>query len=571
MEKILEIIEKNISSTGYTDLSLTALHTGAYSKIEELGRTLYDKYSNKNISFSFPSLRPDCLTKEIVQLNRMGKKSGFTLAPEAGTERLRKVINKHIDQDEFLHGVETIYSQRWKLVKLYFMIGLPTETEEDLNGIVDLTLEVLRIGRSFHRKNCSVNVSISTFIPKPHTPFQWLPMDSVETIIAKQDFIRKKLKHPQINFKYHDIEQSVLENLFSRGDRNHSKLIVEAYKKGCRLDNWSDEFRTETWKQVVDQSGIPSNFLTLPDKPEKIPLPWDHIDCGIEKQFFLDEYSNSLEGISEPDCNRKVCRNFPGKCAIPRKKSRLETSSINSERTSTDKSGQNQEKPEIFTMRCRYQKRGRFRFLSHLEMSRIIHMAVMRAKIPIDYSKGFNPKPKISFFYPLPVGTESLMEWLDISLLSSIPENEFLQKINKELPEELQFSGGFYVKPSESSLGNQFSKIHYEITVPTELINDYITFDDKLPVNFQSKIDLFLDLEKILIRKVRKGAATVVDIKPNIIDMRVNEINFEIYKIGLDLNLKAPSSIRPEEILSHFLELDSDETCNLRVCRKNFS
>ncbi|MDX1777602.1 MAG: TIGR03960 family B12-binding radical SAM protein, partial [Thermodesulfobacteriota bacterium] len=277
LENLKDLAERALKSTGYSDLSLSSLSTGDYSCIGELLGNLMDKCAPQKIAVSLPSLRSETLTPALMEGIKKVRKTGFTIAPEAGTQRLRDIINKGITEDEILTTVDNVFEAGWNAIKLYFMVGLPGETEEDLRGIVNLSRKVLSLTRR-GKKRRKVNVSVSTFVPKAQTPFQWVPQIGLDVMRAKQEYLKEEIRKLRLTFKWQDVSMSYLEGIFARGDRRLSKVIEKAWRLGCRFDGWSDHLRWNYWEQAL--SSIEPDFYTTRQRSQDELFPWEHIDAG---------------------------------------------------------------------------------------------------------------------------------------------------------------------------------------------------------------------------------------------------------------------------------------------------
>lgn len=301
------LAEKLLSSSGYEEVSLTSLSTSDYSQLGPLVRHLIDTYEKDKVGISLPSLRLDNFTFEIIQEIQRVRKTGLTFAPEAGSQRLRDVINKGITEEDLLQAMRKAFSLGWNGVKLYFMIGLPTETYEDLDGIRDLANGVLdvyyeTVEKEKRGKGVNVTISASTFVPKPFTPFQWEPQDTLPMIEEKQRYLVEKLKRRNLSFNYHDSKTSVLEGVFARGDRRLSKVLAKALEAGCKFDGWNEHFSYERWLRVFEDCGIDPSFYNNRRREYTEVLPWDHIDPGVSKQFLMRENEKAKEGKLTVDC-----------------------------------------------------------------------------------------------------------------------------------------------------------------------------------------------------------------------------------------------------------------------------
>ncbi len=306
METLVELADKILASTGYGELSLNSLSTVDYSRISELVNLLANRYQDQQISISLPSLRIDEFSVQLAQQVQKVRKSGLTFAPEAGTDRLRRVINKYVEEKDLYNAVEAAFSSGWRRIKLYFMIGLPTEKEEDLQGIINMVKKSRDLGRKFAGNRTRVEVSVSTFIPKPFTPFQWVPMVDKDIIEQKQSFLRKHISGRGLNLSWNNPRVSLLEAVFARGDRRLARVIYSAWKKGARFDGWDDQFDFTIWEKAFSENNISlKSFLTgfsLEDK-----LPWQHINMGVLPEFLKKEYKKALREEFSDDCREGKC------------------------------------------------------------------------------------------------------------------------------------------------------------------------------------------------------------------------------------------------------------------------
>lgn len=305
-ERLLDLAEKLVQNTGYEEISLSSLSTSDYSELEYLVKQLMERFEHNRVALSLPSLRLDSFEKEFIQEVQKVRKTGLTFAPEAGTQRLRDVINKGITQEHLIKTVTDAFESGWNGVKLYFMIGLPTETQEDLQGIADLAKEVTdcyyRVDRAKRQKGLKVTVSASSFVPKPFTPFQWEPQDTMEQLRDKQEFLKKALRLKHVNFNWHDPEVSYLEAVFARGDRRLGKVLLSAWKNGAAFDGWSEHFNMDAWMKAFEENNLQPEFYAHRRRDKHEILPWDHIDTGVTKAFLWQEWQKALRGEITPDC-----------------------------------------------------------------------------------------------------------------------------------------------------------------------------------------------------------------------------------------------------------------------------
>ena len=323
MDRLLELAEKLVNATGYDEISLMSLSSGDYSCLPELAHEMVSKFIEKRVAVSLPSLRIDSVLKDTLKETQRVKKTSLTLAPEAGTQRLRDVINKGVTEENLMDTVRDAFEQGWSSVKLYFMLGLPTETDEDVDGIADLARKVTQVYFSLPKgqraPGLRVTVSASVFVPKPFTPFQWAAQDTMERVIEKQQRLKAALsKIKGVDFKYHAPQLSFLEATFARGDRRMAQVLERAWKLGCRFDGWSDQFDFEKWMQAFEECGVdPAFYANRPRNLNEV-MPWDHLDCGVEKRFLLSEWDKAQKAQVTRDC-RQGCvgcgmKRYEGAC-----------------------------------------------------------------------------------------------------------------------------------------------------------------------------------------------------------------------------------------------------------------
>ena len=308
-ERLLGIADHLLSCSGFDEISLSSLSSSDFSGLRDLTDGLLDMTEEKKIGLSLPSLRIDNFSLELMEKVQKVRKTGITFAPEAGTQRLRDVINKNITEENILGSTKLLFEGGWTNVKLYFMIGLPTETEEDVKGIAELAQRVLdvyfAIPKEERAKNINITVSTSSFVPKPFTAFQWTAQNGREELIEKQNLLKSAIKSKRIRYNWHDNKTSYLEGIFARGDRRLSAVILRAVEKGCKFDGWGEHFRFDLWMEAFEELGIDPNFYNLRERSYDEILPWDHIDIGVTKQFLMRENEKAKAGQTTPQCREK--------------------------------------------------------------------------------------------------------------------------------------------------------------------------------------------------------------------------------------------------------------------------
>lgn len=308
LETLLEQAQQLVDNTGYNEISLVSLSSADYSHLHELVQALMQKFKKQRVSVSLPSLRIDSFSIKLAQDVQQVRKSGLTFAPEAGTQRLRDVINKGVTEQDLESAVGAAFKAGWSSVKLYFMIGLPTETDEDIKGIADLAYKVLDMYKQIKgRGGAKVTVSVSSFVPKGHTPFEWLGQNSVEELARKQQYLKSLLHNRNISFNWHDARTSFLEGVFARGDRRLGKVIAAAWQNGARFDGWSEQFNYQAWMNAFSESNIDPHFYANRERDFAEIMPWEHINPGVDKAFLVREWQKALTEKGTGDCRRDLC------------------------------------------------------------------------------------------------------------------------------------------------------------------------------------------------------------------------------------------------------------------------
>ncbi|MEK6538265.1 MAG: TIGR03960 family B12-binding radical SAM protein [Nitrospirota bacterium] len=476
-EKILEIIEDSLKNTGYEEVSLSSLSTGDFACLSDTLTSLIGNYSENRVSFSLPSLRIGTLTPTIIEQITGTKNTSFTIAPEAGTDRLRKVINKEMDESTLEATIRDVFSRGVKSIKMYFMVGLPTEDDEDLQGIIRLAQNVKDIGRKFGKGGKDITVSVSTFVPKAHTPFQWYGQLPPDELMRRLDYLRDGLKKVKVNFRWHKPQMSSLEAVFSRGDRRLGKVIETAWMSGCRFDSWTEKLDFHKWEDAFISCGIEPGYYASRHMSLDEILPWEHLHTGITKEFLLKEYNRAVAGRIIPDCRYGQCPNC-GVCdmeAVRGEKAEgirpiaYKHDENNPPLPPLEKGGKGgfesgSRKPAVRTkMRIKYTKTGDLRMLSQLEIMTTFARAFRRASVPTLFSEGFHPHPKVSFGPALPVGVESICEYMDVDLSLPVTASALKENVNKYLPYGLKVIRVKEMPVNTPSLNSFITHFAYEI------------------------------------------------------------------------------------------------------------
>ncbi len=417
VEEIAGAVCTGLDASGWDEVSLLSLSTSDYSRLEELLARLAPELEKRKVSLAMPSLRPETVTRQIVAASSAVRRSGFTLAPEAGTERLRRVINKFMSDGEILEGCRKVLDGGWQTLKLYFMIGLPTETGEDLDGIVELTERVLGLPRSGGRFR--LGVSISPFVPKPHTPFQWERQCSIGELREKEEYLSRRIRSRRVRLSLRDPAVSTLEGILARGGREMWNAVLSAYRLGCRFDGWRDRLRFDLWRRALEENGLEMEGL-LRGFAVDGPLPWDSFVPKVTRRYLIRERERALDGKVTPDCRNGECHGC-GACPGDDPNSSRRAGGEGHAGSPVPGAGVSREQvPAAVRYRCIYEKRGRERYLSHLELLNILQRALRRSGLPLSFSRGYHPHPKFSSGPSLPVGASGFREFVDIELTGTV-------------------------------------------------------------------------------------------------------------------------------------------------------
>jgi len=307
IDEVLQSVDELIAETGFEEISFLSLSSSDYSQVEELVRRTMEKHGAKKLSIGLPSLRIESFSIDLMELLEKGRRrSGFTFAPEAATDRLRDVINKPIASEELLETAREVYTRGWTTIKMYFMIGHPTQTLEDVQAIADLSKEVLKVGRHVLGKRANVRVGVSTLVPKPQTPFQWLPLESEEMINAQIKLLQREMWAPGLHFSWNNPEETLVEAFLTRGDRRLGDVVELAWRKGAKLEGWGEWFNFKAWQDAFDECGLDMDWYARRERTVDEHLPWEHISAGLKKEFLAQEYMHSQQGGVVDDC-REHC------------------------------------------------------------------------------------------------------------------------------------------------------------------------------------------------------------------------------------------------------------------------
>ncbi len=524
--KIRAMVDQAVRGTGYEEVSLSSLSIADLSCLRDLVPPLMAGLIPDKTSLSLPSLRVEALNRNPEIAAEIGKvrKTGFTIAPEAGSARLRKVINKEgFDEEQIITAVRTAARAGWESVKFYFMIGLPTEEQTDLDELVRVAKESARIARRENPRGFGLTVSVGSFVPKPHTPFQWFAQDPMPILKEKQTYLRARLREARIDFKWHHVESSFLEAVFTLGGREVGAAIALGQQRGCRFDGWTEQLKFDTWMEALEDAGVDPYAIANRPRGLDEPLPWDHIDCGVSKQFLTREHKKALQVKGTPDCHVGPCSNC-GEICVPnwrtwaqevgmiqiasqspepraesrepgtesrvpgaeshepdtaRREARQAIGQVvnpsigldDSTNGPIDQSTRRSRVPPggvpavqpVQKIQFEFQKVGELRYLSHLELMRALQRALRRASVPLAYTQGFNPQPKVSVAQALSVGVEGLRELGEVELTSRVDPADLLARWNRHLPPELKILRAWEAPLNGPSLSTGVRGASYQI------------------------------------------------------------------------------------------------------------
>ena len=493
-EKVIEIAENLLGRTGYDECSLLGLNTIDYSQITDLVQFLTTFLKKRKIGIALPSLRIDTPLIDVILNTQTVRPTQITLAPEVASPKLACSINKNYDRDEFVKKMAMLIDSGIKSIKLYFMIGLPDEEDGDATAIIELVKNILRQKRS---RGGEIIVNLSTFVPKAHTPLQWSPFADIEVLKNRINIIRKGLRTHSVRVKYQDIQMSVLEAVLGRGDEDLFDTIFSAYRNGAILDGWTDYFKWDIWKSAIEKEGYTINTL-CGEIPTKKKLPWDIIDTGVSKEYLLSEHKRYNDGTlteqCEPNCNScNVCDKRPIKIA-----ERVKLGDIERE----ERRGK---RPSLKTDRLRFTftKTESASYISHLDLQRAFHLALRRADVPVAFTEGYNPLPRLTLGYALALGIEGHCEVGEVRLSEPISAVEFLEAMNEHLPEGIRITGARNLgegtpEPSE------FNIQEYRIKLEERTING----------DLKKTIERVFEIKKIEVQ--RKGKEREINLNEQI-------------------------------------------------------
>ncbi len=530
-EKVKEIIEKSLLSAGYDEISLTGFCVTNYPYLNEILDFINQRFANDYVSVSLPSLRIEDVNEELIERLGIVRKPTITLAPESANEDLRKVINKDITNQEIFEKIKLLYKYGFTKIKLYFMIGLPTETKEDIENIPKLIYEIKK-----YLPKINFSITISPFIPKPHTPFQFVKMDNFENLTNKLLFLKKSLgkKLNIANIKKH-VHSSIIEALISRGDEKVGELIEAAWSEGARFDGWEENFNFELWFKKIKELNLDLEKYLYTEYDEKTNFVWDKI-----KYFYTRE---NLYKIYQQSIQRRI---YQTKNILITNDSTIQETIVQLKTNS---------QPNLsFTLRLRFSRKGNRKFLSYFDQLELLKRALRMSGIPINYTCGFNPQIKMSLPPPIPVGYESNSEYMDVEISQKLSIEEIIKKINSVLP-----SGFSLIEAKIFSLPlNKITPLNNIIN----LIEYTIKFDKPFD---NTKLKNFLESKEIFVKKQKQDKVETINICELVREIKI----IEEKKISLLQRLIPQKNLKPEVIIGEIFEIPQDEYYKFDIIREN--
>jgi radical SAM family uncharacterized protein/radical SAM-linked protein len=545
-EQIVGTLVKAVKESGYDGVSLTSLSTADYSCIAPLIQKVTDRLAPEKVSLGVSSLRAYGLEESVLDDMRKVRASGVTFAPEAGSQRMRDVVNKNVTEEQLMTTAERVFSRGWDSMKLYFMIGLPTEEEADVREIVNVGRRAREVGKRVKKEKGAgppkVTVSVSTHVPKPHTPFQWCAMDAESSVVEKQRWLKEEARTAKgVDLRMHDSRTSWLEGVFARGDRKLGRVLLRAHASGARFDSWEDQLKIDVWVDAFSAEVIdPAAYLgTIPVSAR---LPWSHIDVGLEDGFLLREYRKAVKSRLSPPCGKAagafvhatnladaesdrrklVCYDCGVACDLgamrnerlvylsrlgaktPREKPVREPTvpSVAMKRPTPPKIAQGTARRVRFV----YAKVGPMAFLSHLDLIRALPRSFRRLDVPLFYTSGFHPKPAMTFSPALSLGVASLSEILDVKLTVDVDPRELARELTRVSPRGLVWRDGVLLQKEDKSVASAIDGARYAVGIPRRaLASDALLADAAARVIAEPSIRV--------IRRFERGLAKVVDTK----------------------------------------------------------
>ena len=561
-EDIIKIAKELVKNTGYDEYSLLSLSSNDYKNINEVIKELAVDFNEKKISVSLPSQRIDGFNLELANLVQSVRKSTMTLAPEAGSQRLRDKIKKNINEEQILNAVLTLYENGWSRVKFYFICGLPTETLEDMDEMANLLSKIKWRCKQLKKEKglqhgMDITCTLSIFVPKPFTPFQWYPQMPLEKVSEHIKYLKEKIAHVKgVKINYHEQFTSQIEAVLTRGDQSLCKYIEALYKKGCYLDAWGEYFNENVWAETAKELEIDLAALAQKHYSTDEVLPWNFINIGVDKEWFIQEYNDSnAKPTCEKGCvNCGVCKNLKThKVLAPIYKASEKAQNLKIE--VKDPKTVNGYDKEIYKYRIKLTKTGILKYFSHLDWQNTFFKALSRTDLNVVYSLGYNPSMKVSMGIALPLFAESECELVDLELFDKLSSHELKQKLEKVLPEGSKIISIVNIEKSAPAIDMTAQWAEYKIDIADKTLYDF--------ENLRYNTDKVLSSEEIFIeKKNKKGLLKKTDIRPSIKSYRFeDESLFIVLKTGQNTGIPA---LRADVLMNI---IAPDVIFNIKRCR----
>jgi radical SAM family uncharacterized protein/radical SAM-linked protein len=574
--EVLRVAEVGLKASGYEEVGLLSLSSGDYACLNALLDDFLARWEGERIAMSLPSLRTETMSGALAEKIARIRKTGFTLAPEAATERMRAVINKGNREEDLLRAVESVFSNGWSTLKLYFMIGLPEERDEDVVAIAELAKKCLGVARraAGGKGGVTIHLGASTFVPKPFTPFQWEPMIGPEETRRRQALITSALggRHGAIQFKPHDAKPSSIEGALALGDRRVGAAVLAAYRAGQRLDGWTEWFDEGRWIAAFDAleraEGVGLEWFAHRRRRLDEVLPWDRIDCGVTKPYLQKQLAAARNLAEVEDCVLAPCT-VCGACDYDVVKNR--TYEAKDYVQAPPHPPHPPESPVRTHVRVRWAKLGRLVAISHLETMHALLRAIRRAGLPTAYSQGFHPKPRVSFGPALGVGIESHAEFMDLELVGTHDPREVADRLGAELPEGIRVLEAELLDPRSTSISEALRAVHYHAEFPGDAWPE---------AALAARVAAFHDADRSVVTRAAppKGAARRRN--QNVAARKEREINLkEIVthlavegpgRVAFSLRADPSGSARPAEVLGAIFG-DGEAPTGVRLLKEGVS
>ena len=564
-QQIVEEVLRGLDATGLEEVSLISLSSTDHTQIVDQVNALADELCPTRVQISLPSTRPDNVPVEVARRMAAQRKGSITLAPEAGTQRMRDVINKNHTEAELLNSVETAAREGYTSAKLYFMCGLPTETDDDLRGILDLGEKAAQRARSIGKPGFKITVSVSPHVPKPHTPFAWAEQVSTAELNRRLGVLREAARGKKVTLKYRDAETSMLEGVFTRGDRRLGDVIEDAFRRGCRFDAWTEHLRYGTWLDVFRDHGIDPERGLLEHSTE-LDQPWDVIQSPVTKKFLVREWKRAEQaGITEDcrledvcfSCGVVECPQRPwvkqphAALDLPRAREAVKTfgrRAAREHRTSVRPPAPSAAVRTSTRFRIVFQKSSEMRFTSHLDLMRTWERSLRRSRLPLAYTQGHHPHLKMSFGPPLPLGYRSRAEVFDLEF-SQPPGADLAERLNAVLPAGVSVLAFRPILFKTPSLMSELEGASYRVRFPDVFLAEAALTGPALRDTLTTRIVELLRQEHVIVRRSSEGQSREFDARSSIASVEPGD---EEGRVVLDVTVRftARAQVRPDEVVA---------------------